>query len=84
MKHRIVTGITCVIIAASTVSFPSYLKEKIAQNETPMREITWTYKKPAKLVYAIILKTCGKPEIGKLGEFLACRDRVFVIYSNGG
>lgn len=80
MTHRIVTGIACVIISAGTVSFPSYLQDKLAQHEGPMEEIQVTFKKPEKLIYAIILKTCGQPALGKLGNFLDCRDKTMLIW----
>ena len=84
MKHRIVTGIACVIIAATTANFPSYLKEKIAQNETPLREIQVYPKEHEPLIYRIILIQCGKPELGRLDAFMTCRDKLYVIYSNRG
>jgi hypothetical protein len=71
-----------VIIAATAASFPSYLKKKIAQNESPLREIQVYPKEHEPLIYHIILIQCGKPEIGKLDAFIACRNEIFVLYFN--
>ena len=78
MTHRIVTGIACVIISAGTVSFPSYLQEKLAQYEGPMDEIQVTFKKPMTTMQMLIAKC---PNVfGKLDEFLDCREKVVYKY----
>ena len=78
MTHRIVTGIACVIISAGAVSFPSYLQDKIAQNESPMNEIQVTFKKPMTTMQMLIAK-CPNV-LGELDTFLACREKIVYKY----
>ena len=78
MTHRIVTGIACVIISAGAVSFPSYLQDKLAQHEGPMEEIQVTFKKPMTMV-ELLISNC-KNELGKLQQFLDCREEIVLQY----
>ena len=80
MTHRIVTGIACVIISAGTVSFPSYLQEKLAQYEGPMDEIQVTYRKPMTTMQMLI-SGC-KNELGYLDEFLSCREDIIKRFND--
>ena len=82
MTHRIVTGIACVIISAGTVSFPSYLQEKLAQYEGPMDEIQVTYKKPMTTMQMLI-SNCPN-NFGALDVFMECREDVIKRFNHEG
>jgi hypothetical protein len=74
-KAYIVAAIACVIIALeATSSFVWLLK-----NHEPIKEIkVYPTPRPDPLIYHLVNARCGEPRIGRLKEFLECRDRLYL------
>jgi len=79
MRHRITTTIACIVIAAVATDFISAIREHYEEN-AELTPIQVTTRKPMTSL-DILIGMCPN-EFGKLQEFLDCREKVVLRYSD--
>jgi uncharacterized alpha/beta hydrolase family protein len=79
MKQAIITLIVLVFVAAIATDFHAFLKVQYYQ-KIPLKELQVRPKEPTPLIYILIRENCPN-KLGKLAEFLECRERVLEKYA---
>lgn len=72
--------IACIVIAGTQTGWRIFTN-KLKAHAAPIPELEWKdAERGDSLVYTVVRSKCGEPTVGRLGMFLACKDRVIAVY----